>query len=200
MRPVARYLFTLCSAASLLVCLALAVLCLRSYFIAEARVLHWRNALWEITCARGRLALNDKPQRRLELNEAYNTLQVLDSNTRNAKRRAKRHAVMLDKSATPETPQYREYSRAWRELSQSEDAEIAARQKVVGLVNAPQFSLRIPLAVVVFAFAILPALAARRLRADYVRRRLGRCKRCGYDLRASPQRCPECGTPAPAVS
>jgi hypothetical protein len=37
------------------------------------------------------------------------------------------------------------------------------------------------------------ALAVRRLRR---KRRPGACRVCGYDLRASPDRCPECGAPS----
>lgn len=54
-------------------------------------------------------------------------------------------------------------------------------------------------------FAVLvtgtwPALWLKRklfgTRKECRRRRLGLCVRCGYDLRSSPERCPECGSQA----
>jgi hypothetical protein len=42
-------------------------------------------------------------------------------------------------------------------------------------------------------FSILPALALRRAIWTFRRRKPDLCAKCGYDLRASPERCPECG-------
>ncbi len=54
-------------------------------------------------------------------------------------------------------------------------------------------------------FAILPAIKLLQIRRHRRRMRLGLCTRCGYDLRQSRDRCPECGlafvaTPGPAGS
>jgi hypothetical protein len=52
-----------------------------------------------------------------------------------------------------------------------------------------------PLWAAVALFALLPSIAA--IRASIRRWRIRRllCTMCGYDLRASKDRCPECGTP-----
>jgi hypothetical protein len=54
-----------------------------------------------------------------------------------------------------------------------------------------------PIWFLLLVFAWLPTIAWLRYRGSRLRRRrhaMGLCIACGYDLRATPDRCPECGT------
>ncbi|HWH71605.1 MAG TPA: hypothetical protein VNT26_19690, partial [Candidatus Sulfotelmatobacter sp.] len=69
--------------------------------------------------------------------------------------------------------------------------------------GSSRYYLDLPYWLLLPTTALLPAIYLattfrRHLRA---RRRLtaGLCPTCGYDLRATPERCPECGTPSPSV-
>jgi hypothetical protein len=57
--------------------------------------------------------------------------------------------------------------------------------------------LTLPAWVPVALFAIPPALLLRRRLRTRRRARSGRCPQCDYDLRATPDRCPECGAVPP---
>jgi len=57
------------------------------------------------------------------------------------------------------------------------------------VVVLPHWSLAVLAIVVAYSLSTFSRGRLRRRRAA-----LGQCRACGYDLRASPDRCPECGT------
>ena len=63
-----------------------------------------------------------------------------------------------------------------------------------GSVNA-SYAI-IPLWMLIVPAAVAWAPAAWRAVRGRTRRRAGHCRACGYDVRATPERCPECGTAA----
>ncbi|HEV2296233.1 MAG TPA: hypothetical protein VGR35_20480 [Tepidisphaeraceae bacterium] len=72
-----------------------------------------------------------------------------------------------------------------------------------GLLPAPFWSLRVPLYLLFLMALVLPSwwfsnAFVQRRRAR--RARAQQCEACGYDLRETPERCPECGRKVAAAA
>jgi hypothetical protein len=63
-----------------------------------------------------------------------------------------------------------------------------------------EFSAGLPTVIPFVLAALLPLRVLSRLRRRARLSREGRCANCGYDVRATPDRCPECGTVPPAAA
>jgi 4-amino-4-deoxy-L-arabinose transferase-like glycosyltransferase len=172
MRRFGRWIFNGLAALSLLLCVATAALWLRSYWTVDA-IFH----------------LNP-----LHRSDVYSD----------------RGTLCLDITSTDES---RNSSTAWRywhirissdrrrHLEIGEGQSFLARLGVGYLPNyltlsgssGAQFFL--PHWLFCVMFLIAPVIRRRRWLRNRPLRQTGHCVSCGYDLRATPDRCPECGTP-----
>ena len=181
MTRLAPRLFTLCSAASLLLCVAVGVLWVRSYWVADALARQWTYTLVGAGTSRGGAllyTLSGPPiptgKKLVPYGVRHTTHEPSDLDD---------SFVQLGFSADP-------FGSFRYDVGPGVSSRGTRLHEVT--VRALGFPLWCPFAVT----ALLPAIWLNTLVRQRRRKKLRLCASCGYDLRASPERCPECGTPA----
>jgi hypothetical protein len=196
LKSIARLLSTGASAAMLLVCLALSAICVRSFYASDDVRVNYND----VGIAIGQPYLVDTysvgtSRRGLCFTYERHDDSFLRTFPGTAATQLPSRTFDWFKSPPKESDSTPNQWRTWRK----EWAWFAAGQNDInGLhVKAHSRYLAVPYWFLIgtSALASLPVLnSARRSRRVRRARRLGLCLNCGYDLRASPQRCPECGT------
>ncbi len=202
MRRLARRLFTLCSAVSLVLCVAAGVLWARSYSVGDEI---WRSTgnangmeRWSIWSGGGGFQIEFYRLHTSNTDPEVPTSQPL------AYRRHQPPAVLPN----------------WERPMLERDDHILSSPfpwiSLAGFPAAPSLAFRnqrlsdasyenlsigavVPYWLAAALAVVLPSTAPVRWCVRRISRRshgIGLCRSCGYDLRASPDRCPECGAAA----
>jgi hypothetical protein len=168
MRRLARHLFTLCSAVSLVLCVAIVVMWVRSAWRCdyisrvEPTASTWFVLGWDSN--RSRMGFNWGS---VPANPASGS-----------------HVTWFCVSK----PAIALYVTGWQRYGWEYAATVNGQHVIRYLAVHDGW-----LAMLTFA---LPAARFLSWWRRHCRVRANRCAKCGYDLRASPDRCPECGAPA----
>jgi hypothetical protein len=160
-------LFTIASALSLLLCMTTACLWVRSYQRCDVIVVYDGDArtFQLLEAVRGRVELVFAHARQTADQDLPKSHYIHESDSPFDMSPLPHHLLGLEWGTAPNVPPW--FSRP---------------------------AISIPHGFVVFLLAILPAIYVGRRARSRWRAKHGHCRVCGYDLRASQGRCPECGT------
>jgi hypothetical protein len=184
MHRLARRLFAFGSAFSLMLCMAVCALWVRSHHVSDQ--ISWRNdGGWRsLHSAKGHVVagmlltdwsghpaeFHPPKYQRDEARPPYNWL------------------VFMSGSQGDTLASWERFGFAWHERHN------APRSTLRAIAVVPSWSLAFATAAPPLAWTILRLRSRRRGRR---REALGLCAACGYDLRATPDQCPECGAAVP---
>ncbi|HEY8668356.1 MAG TPA: hypothetical protein VIL86_17025 [Tepidisphaeraceae bacterium] len=192
-----RKLFTIGAGISLLLLIATVTLGVRGYFRGDdlhyQRLTHssggWGHLYWlDFQSSRGRLGLNGARLNVLT-DEAWNPLRDVY---------AQRLHYVGYEPIDLKVGDDRLGGVAGRIGFGLETYSGYSRKPINPFGYARAISILFPAWFLALLFSLLPALRLRRWILDRQRNRPGFCRTCGYDLRATPERCPECGMEVPA--
>jgi len=163
-----RILFNALSVLSLLLCLATAGLWAQSYWAEPGLAFNRKGERCRICVIRGRLVEDNKPQRddiaRQMMGKAEGMLGTNPSDLT--------EAIVA------------EHRRLLQELE-----DLARQPSLRPWTRSTPWALPLTL----LGTGTFSAITLKRRLAIRHRKQLGLCLHCGYDLRATPDRCPECG-------
>jgi hypothetical protein len=163
-----RRLLNFLTLLSLLLCVASALMSVRSLFRLDGVSLFRQQTYWRVTSADGILCVA-----RLTADAPHWS-----------------NGTQITKGGELRSPQY-SFGPEPRQIAGFTLNSDSAR---AGTTNLTLAVCAVPWWFIVVVTAAVPATGLWRRRRRRVRREAGLCPRCGYDLRATPGRCPECGT------
>lgn len=175
-----RKIFCLVSVISLLLCLAAAALWVRSAYYQDAGRWWWGAFTFEARSGWGALVL------------------VVEYHPQYPRAAGQDWAVHFP-YGSPTSPA-RHYPRLWEFLGSDMNHQSWAGieyERKTDFAGSDVRGLVIPLALPVIIACIAPLIAFIRWFRSDRRLREGHCVLCGYDLRATLERCPECGAAVP---
>jgi hypothetical protein len=199
MRRLMRWLFNFAAVVSLLMCLATTVLWIRSYLVADQWFYeqYWDDDSWshrgqsDLQSGSGGIGYN-RIVSNYSLDVGWQELQKQDAHRMAVAGAVTGRNFYFFHTERPLTyPDFR--------MRVNDDPWLGFKFGTLTTTRrtrlyAASVEAIVPFWSVVLTFAVVPFVWCLRWYARRRRKHSGACQACGYDLRATPERCPECGT------